>query len=413
MARVLLWRVVYNGRIACRMTEESVTANPSATHADLHAARPVPSDALFDADLDSWRTHPERAFDGWLSQHGFRHGTAVVYRSMWGKLLRWSGEQGLAPLSWSAAQIGDFLDAQKLHKSHRYRYARLIERVFQHLSLARQDLPNPASLAVRAKLADGENDPTAFLLPGERDLLVARVLAPACDAALDAPGNKGRVSPTQWKRARDVALVAVLLGAGLKVAEIRALRLDAIDGLEDRDDHGVPALQMVRAENGRAYTATLLPFARAPLRQWLALRAAAGSLGDLVFPAMASGRPMHPASVYRRVEMLLDEAGVLAGRSERASPQTLRNTCGAIHFDAGTPPAAVAQLLGMRDLESGWRLHAAYQAWQARAGLPVAMRAADSGGNTNGNGGGNRGEMQHENRDGGQDDNRGADVLSA
>lgn len=355
-----------------------MTTPSSADHLAMHA------EALFDADLDSWRAQPERAFDGWLSQHGFRHGTAVVYRSMWGKLLRWSGEQGLAPLTWSAAQIGEFLDAQKLHKSHRYRYARLIERVFQHLSLARQDLQNPASLAVRAKLADGENDPTAFLLPGERDLLVARVLAPASDGPIDIGDGRGngtaRVSPTQWKRARDVALVAVLLGAGLKVAEIRALRLDAIDGLEDRDDHGMPALQMVRADNGRAYTATLFGFAHAPLRQWLALRAAAGTLGDLVFPAMASGRPMHAASVYRRVELLLDEAGVLAGRSERASPQTLRNTCGAMHFDAGVPPAAVAQLLGMRDLESGWRLHAAYEAWQARAGLPVAMagnRGAD------------------------------------
>ncbi|REE94164.1 phage integrase family protein [Cupriavidus plantarum] len=369
---MFLWRVVYNGRIACQPTEPSVTIPSRADHPAM------PAEALFDADLDSWRAQPERAFDGWLSQHGFRHGTAVVYRSMWGKLLRWSGEQGLAPLTWSAAQIGEFLDAQKLHKSHRYRYARLIERVFQHLSLARQDLVNPASIAVRTKLADGENDPTAFLLPGERDLLVARVLAPAAEDALaarQAPGQPSRISPTQWKRARDVALVAVLLGAGLKVAEIRALRLDAIYGLDDRDDHGVPALRMVRADNGRAYTATLFGFAHAPLRHWLALRAAAGTLGDLVFPALASGRPMHAASVYRRVEMLLDEAGVLAGRSERASPQTLRNTCGAMHFDAGVPPAAVAQMLGMRDLESGWRLHAAYQAWQARAGLPMAHRA--------------------------------------
>jgi integrase len=102
--------------------------------------------------------------------------------------------------------------------------------------------------------------------------------------------------------------------------------------------------------------------------------AAAETLGDLVFPAMTNGRAMHAASVYRRIEILLEEAGVLAGRSERASPQTLRNTCGAMHFDAGTPPAAVAQLLGMRDMESGWRLRAAYEAWQARTGLPVMGR---------------------------------------
>jgi len=325
-----------------------------------------PPDALFDADLDAWRSQPERAFDGWLVRHGFRHGTAVVYRAMWGKLLRWSGEHGVAPLTWSAGQIGAFLDEQDLHKRHRYRYARLIERVFHHLDHLQQNLHNPASQAVKAHLAEGDNDPTAFLLPGERDLLVARVLAPE---AVERPDISRGISPTQWKRARDVALVAVLLGAGLKVAEARALRVDAIDG--GHDTGAGMALHMAREDNGRTYAVPLFPFAQAPLRQWLAVRAAAGTLGELVFPAMANGRPMHAASVYRRVELLLEEAGVLASRRERASPQTLRNTCGAMHFDAGTAPAMVAQVLGMRDLESGWRLHAAYEAWQARAGLPA------------------------------------------
>ena len=344
-------------------------------------ADPQP-DALFDADLDAWRRQPERAFDGWLASHGFRHGTAVVYRAMWGKLLRWSGEQGLPPLTWSAGQIGAFLDAQDLHKRHRYRYARLIERVFHHLSLLQQNLHNPASQAVKNHLTEGDNDPTAFLLPGERDLLVARVLSPD---GLERPDLSRGISPTQWKRARDVALIAVLLGGGLKVAEVRALRVETIDGLDERGEGGAQegaqegaglALRMVRPDNGRAYTVPLFPFAEVPLRHWLALRAAAGTLGELVFPAMANGRPMHAASIYRRVELLLEEAGVLAGRRERASPQTLRNTCGAMHFDAGTAPAKVAQVLGMRDLESGWRLHAAYEAWQARAGLPPTRSPA-------------------------------------
>ena len=357
------------------------------TEATPSAMTPV-SDDLFDADLAAWYQQPERAFDGWLARHGFRPGTVVVYRAMWGKLLRWSGEQGVPPLKWSAAQIGAFLDAQNLHKSHRYRYARLIERVFHHLSSLQQNLHNPASQAVKTHMADGENDPTAFLLPGERDLLVARILAPPPEGL---PGKGARadadsVSPTQWKRARDVALLAVLLGGGLKVSEVRALRIDALVGNEEGADRGVDkgadkgadrgamAIRMVRPDNGRLYMVPLFAFAHAPLRHWLSVRQAAESLGDLVFPAMVNGRPLHAASVYRRIEILLEEAGVLAGRSERASPQTLRNTCGAMHFDAGTPPVAVAQLLGMRDLESGWRLHAAYEAWQARAGLPTMTR---------------------------------------
>lgn len=349
--------------------------HPATDGVPAKGPKPV-SDDLFDADLAAWYGQPERAFDGWLAHHGFRPGTAVVYRAMWGKLLRWSGEQGLPPLKWSAAQIGAFLDAQDLHKRHRYRYARLIERIFHHLASLQQNLHNPASQAVKSHLAEGENDPTAFLLPGERDLLVARILAPGLPAERDGKAGKDGISPTAWKRARDVALLAVLLGGGLKVAEVRALRIDSIKRVND----GAMSIRMVRPDNGRAYTVPLFGFARAPLRQWLALRAAADTLGDLVFPAMANGRPMHAASVYRRVEILLEEAGVLAGRSERASPQTLRNTCGAMHFDAGATPAAVAQLLGMRDLESGWRLHAAYEAWQARAGLPLMARQPERAG---------------------------------
>ncbi|AOY95297.1 integrase [Cupriavidus sp. USMAA2-4] len=312
--------------------------------------------ALFDADLAAWRSQPERAFDGWLASHGFGQATAVVYRAMWGKLLRWSGERGLAPLSWSAQQIGEFLDAQQLHKHHRYRYARLIERVFHHLSALQQGLHNPATQAVRARLADGENDPMAFLLPAERDCLISQ-LAAACAG----PEAQGEYSPTQWKRARDLALLAVLLGAGLKVGQVRALGLDQFtDGLQ--------AVRMVRPDNGRAYEAPLLAFARPALAAWLAVRASGGALGSLVFPATPDGRAMHAASVYRRIERLLGQAGVLDGRSERASPQTLRNTYGALHFDAGAGPAAVAQYLGMRDLESGWRLRAAYEAWMARSG---------------------------------------------
>jgi hypothetical protein len=35
---------------------------------------PAASGDLFDADLDAWRKHPDRAFDGWLARHGFaRH----------------------------------------------------------------------------------------------------------------------------------------------------------------------------------------------------------------------------------------------------------------------------------------------------------------------------------------------------
>jgi integrase len=353
------WRLVYNVRIWTTPKSKPVTTNPTPEAA--------PRD-LFEADAEGWRAHPDKAFDVWMARHGFSHATAVVYRSMWGKLLRWSGERGLAPLSWSAEQIGEFLDTHGLQKHHRYRYARLIERVFHHLSLQQAGLHNPASQAVRAHLAEGENDPTAFLLPAEREAIIARVLAPGLPVVPEGQA----VSPTAWKRARDTALVAILLGAGLKVGEARNLRTDSLA-------QDASAVHFVRPDNGRAYDVPVFAFARQVILDWLAIRKASGALGNLAFPTMPDGKPMHAASLYRRVERLLDQAGILAGRSERASPQTLRNTYGAMHFEAGAGPASVAQYLGMRDLESGWRLRAAYEAWIARSGQLAQVAQTTAG----------------------------------
>ncbi|MBY4898415.1 tyrosine-type recombinase/integrase [Cupriavidus sp. AU9028] len=328
---------------------------------------PAPDERdLFAGDLASWRADPAQAFDHWMASRGFGQRTAVVYRAMWGKWLRWAAGRGLAPLAWSSAEIAAFLDAQDLHKRHRYRYARLIERVFHHLALLQSGLHNPGSQAVRSHLAEGENDPTAFLLPAERDALIGKLLAPAAaPTGPDGDEPPRKLSPTAWKRARDVALLAVLLGAGLKVGEVRTLRLDqlAADGGE---------IAMTRPENGRTYRVPVFSFARAPLLAWLAVRQAGGTLGQLVFPAQPGGRPLHAVSLYRRVERLLEEAGVLQSRTERASPQTLRNSYAALHFENGEPPAEVAAYLGLRDVESGWRLHAAHAAWLARSGLLAA-----------------------------------------
>lgn len=333
-----------------------------------HSPQPVERD-LFAGDLASWRADPAQAFDHWMAAHGFGQRTAVVYRAMWGKWLRWAAGRGLAPLAWSSGEIAAFLDAEGLHKRHRYRYARLIERVFHHLTLLQSGLHNPGSQAVRNHLADGENDPTAFLLPAERDELIQKLLAPvavpAPTAAQDGGASGHRPTPTSWKRSRDVALLAVLLGAGLKVGEVRALRLEQLAA-----DAG--EIVMTRADSGRTYRVPVFAFARAPLLAWLAVRRAGGALGQLVFPAQPAGRPLHVVSLYRRVERLLDEAGVLQSRTERASPQTLRNSYAAWHFESGQPPAQVAEYLGLRDVESGWRLHAAHAAWQARSGLLAA-----------------------------------------
>ncbi|MGM3276845.1 tyrosine-type recombinase/integrase [Ralstonia sp. 24A2] len=325
----------------------SVNPTPPAT--------PVPD--LFQPTLQDWVDQPAQAFEHWLAARGYRESSATVYRAMWRKWLRWAESRQRALADWSAGDIAAFLDESGLTKLHRYRYARLIERVFHQLELLPNGTPNPgthnpASAAVQQKLAEGENDPTTFLSTAERVAIEAslEVGARASEAAANA---------SAFKLARDRALVAVCHGAGLKVAQVQSLLLRQVDA----------ALENITVEppRGPSYHAPLLESARPALAAWLAVRGHAEVPGERVFVADAGGRVMHAASVYRRVEAWLAALPALVHRSERLSPQTLRNGYAAALFDAGAAPAEVGYALGLRDQTSAWRLRSAYADWQAAA----------------------------------------------
>ena len=317
----------------------------------------TPAPDLFQPSLQDWTDQPAQAFEHWLAARGYRESSATVYRAMWRKWLRWAESRQRALADWSAGDIAAFLDESGLTKLHRYRYARLIERVFHQI----EQLPrgtsnpgthNPASSAVQQKLAEGENDPTTFLSVAER-------IAIEVSLEVGANGSEAAANASAFKLARDRALVAVCNGAGLKVAQVQSLLLRQVG----------ETLEMITVEptRGPAYQAPLLEAARPALAAWLAVRRHAEVQGERVFVADASGRVMHAASVYRRVEAWLAALPALTHRSERLSPQTLRNGYAAALFDAGAAPADVGYALGLRDQTSAWRLRAAYADWQAAA----------------------------------------------
>ena len=218
----------------------SVNPTPPAT----------PVSDLFQPTLQDWAEQPAQAFEHWLAARGYRESSATVYRAMWRKWLRWVESHQRALADWSAGDIAAFLDESGLTKLHRYRYARLIERVFHQLELLRTGTHNPASAAVQQKLADCENDPTTFLSTIERVAIEAslEVGARASEAAANA---------SAFKLARDRALVAVCHGAGLKVAQVQSLLLRQVDA----------ALQSITVEpsRGPSYHAPLLESARPAL----------------------------------------------------------------------------------------------------------------------------------------------------
>ncbi|MGY2488159.1 tyrosine-type recombinase/integrase [Cupriavidus sp. CP313] len=309
--------------------------------------------ALFGSTFAEWRKDADRAFDHWLARCGVSESSAKIYGFMWRKWLRWTAERKLTITAWEAHHIGEFLDDSDLHKHHRYRYARLIERVFQHLATLRPGMHNPASVAVQQKLADGENAPTTFLTESERKAIedyLAQV--PPLPRAITVNGD-------QWRGYRDLALLALFYGAGVKVSQAKVLRRKAVEA--SARTIAVPQKMGQRVYQTRV---ELLEVARPAMRTWLQLLTCTGLPGEWLFQTAGDGRAMHAASMFRRVTAQLEALGIADGRTSRLSPQTLRNTYAAIRFERGDTPEEVGSALGFVDEASPFRLHRCYVEWK-------------------------------------------------
>ncbi|RIL12258.1 hypothetical protein DCC79_01995 [bacterium] len=145
------------------------------------------------------------------------------------------------------------------------------------------------------------------------------------------------------RAARNLAVLALLYGCGLRAGEAVAIDLSDVD---TADEPGVRIFG-----KGRKRRVVPLPFAAvAPIQRWLAVRGRApGPLllpvlkNDTVLHARADGRParLTPQALTGVCLFLADRAGLPPFRAH-----DLRRTFAGQHLDAGTDIATVAQLMG-------------------------------------------------------------------
>lgn len=312
--------------------------------------RPDPhlgSHSLFSSSFSDWENDPRTSFQHWMAEKHFGESTARVYGYMWAKFCKWKEGRGLGLADVRAMHLQQFLDEYSLEKHHRYRYVRLIERVYAALARLMPGLDNPGSKAAKENVGRGANAIGAFLNAVQRDRLI--------DALTHEKGEeKKKGKTTEWRAQRDRAITAVILGGGVKGGELRGMSVScvSVDGewLEIR--HGK-----------RLHRTRLRPFAVDLLARWVSFRAAAATEGTLLFPSTAQAKlksqMMNKATLYRIVKRQLDAAGV--SLPAREAPQTLRNSFAAILFDAGESDGLVTEYLGLQETASAGRLRAHYK----------------------------------------------------
>ena len=318
------------------------------SHAPTQGADSLPLFPVSD-DLGYWEREPLNSFKDWLSTKGISQSSAKIYLFMWGKLIRWKDAHDLRFAGIRAGHIDQFLNDAGLQKHHRYRYVRLIERVYQHLALANPGLGNPGSLAARQRVGEGSNDPMAFLREDQREVLIRWIVR-------DVSGEAYARKDESWKEKRDLAITAAMLGGGVKVGEARALSVSCIS--EDG------AWLTIKGVGEPDHKTCLLPFARSVMQRWIETRIAMRLPGDWLFAAGADGRQMDAVTIWRRVQRVIERAGITM--ESREGPQTLRNTFAGMLVELEIPEGVAAGYLGLRDAGSFDRLRGRLRDAQSR-----------------------------------------------
>lgn len=178
---------------------------------------------LFDT-LDHWVSNPTGTFNLWLSEQKYKPSTAVVYQAMFARFCQWLKDEGKSIDRCETGDIPLFLDhpnanlpstRQRAQSSRqRQQYIQLLERVFVHLSELGLAINNPAKQASLQGAGRGRDKPTRFLNHEERDRVIQYLDSRLSEIqTLEAGQN-------DWVEFRDIALIAILMGAGLKVGVV-------------------------------------------------------------------------------------------------------------------------------------------------------------------------------------------------
>lgn len=323
----------------------------------------MPRPDLFD-NLNHWLDSPELAYSSWISRQRLQDSSKTVYIAMFGRFCAWLRERDLRLDQIGAGDIATFLDAANPNMPEsrrrgqtgrqRQQYVRQLERVYAHLGALGYGGVNVGSRAGIERIGSGHDKPSRFLTAEEETAVIGLIQTRLAEL------NNAQAGEESWMDYRDLALVAVMLGAGLKVSHVRDLTLNCIDMCEER-------IELSRT--GRAHRARILPFAVAPLKAWLdiqdTMHGRRSKSGRKVFEAdrtsgfgrMSKTVTLAASSIHRRTQRLLAQAGV-TGR--RACAQTLRNTYAGILITSGATDEHLVDFMGLQASVTAQRLRAAF-----------------------------------------------------
>lgn len=179
---------------------------------------------------------------------------------------------------------------------------------------------------------------------------IRRVRTPKAQRALPRPVSEdaarallhlaGEDRPTPWVGARDVAILALMYGAGLRVGEV--LTLTGRDA-----KHAMGDALIVQGKGGKSRGVPILPAVAEAVSRHVAACPYTLEPDRPLFRGVKGG-PLNP----RQVQRLMADLRLRLGLSETATPHALRHAFATHLLSHGADLRAIQDLLGHADLKT-------------------------------------------------------------
>jgi len=147
-------------------------------------------------------------------------------------------------------------------------------------------------------------------------------------------------SDVDWIRARDLAVLLLLYGAGLRISEALGLVL------EDAPTPGRDVLR-ITGKGGKERLVPILPAIQAAMARYLALCPFPLERGEPIFRG-AKGGPLSP----RIIQLLMERLRGALGLPETATPHALRHSFATHLLSSGADLRQIQELLGHASLST-------------------------------------------------------------
>lgn len=334
---------------------------------------------MFD-DAQVWRLEPRVAVAGLLASdrfrftnrstmalsvnHRLREGSAQVYMLMFDKYLRHLVEAGSNLVDTGVEDTSAFFGGtlQRVSSETRVRYARLLERIFEHMCSLGVRTENPVSLWVRSNRGVNAG---ASQQPDTAGSVSAAQVARLQDWLYTY--SREPLTQGDWRLCRDLTLASLSLGTGMRCTELMRLSRRQVKywpggPVPERFEFEIPGWASV--VTARAHRAPAGRDCVALMELWWSARwsgpadpaSSAGRkampAGDHVFPATLSGKPLTASTLYRNlkdVSAAALKAGALTESTrwvlERGA-QGLRRAFVLTSLESGVPAELLTERLG-------------------------------------------------------------------